>query len=89
MPNIKSAWKSMRTSREAHDRNQDVRTRVKTCRRELMDAVDKKDGEASALALREYCSILDKAAKKGVIKKNTATRRKARASNHVRALSKA
>ncbi len=79
MPNIKSAKKRMRTSAKSQERNRAVKTRVTSTRRKVMDAVvagDKTKGEA---AFRAYCSVLDKAAKVGTIKKNNASRRKSRA----------
>ena len=84
MPNLKSAKKRMRQNVVRHDRNVQVRTRVKSARRKMMEALEAKDAEASATALREYSSVLDKAAKVGVIKKNTATRRKTNAANGLR-----
>ena len=50
----------------------------------MMDALEAKDAEAGNVAFRTYCSVLDKAAKGGVIKKNTAVRRKTNAANGLR-----
>jgi ribosomal protein S20 len=44
--------------------------------------------ETSDAAVREYSSVLDKAVKRGVIKKNTAIRRKKRALAALRKLAK-
>ena len=87
MPNIKSAKKRLRTSEAAHQLNASAGTRVKTCRRTLLEAISKGDKKASEEAFRTYCSVLDRAARKGVIKKNTAVRRKSRAAEKVKALS--
>lgn len=84
MPNLKSAKKRMRQNVVQHDRNQQVRTRLKNARRIMMETLESKDATASETALRTYSSILDKAAKSGVIKKNTAIRRKTNAANNVR-----
>ena len=86
MPNLKSAKKRMRQNVVRYERNVQVRTRVKTARRTMMDALEAKDAEAGETAFRTYCSILDKAAKAGVIKKNTAVRRKTNAANGLRKL---
>ena len=48
---------------------------------------DKKDKEAATKAYQKYCSILDKSAKRGIITKNTANRRKARAAERLKTLS--
>ena len=86
MPNLKSAKKRMRQNVVRYDRNVQVRTRVKTARRSMMEALEAKDAEAGETAFRSYCSVLDKAAKAGVIKKNTAVRRKTNAANGLRKL---
>ncbi|WP_372796480.1 30S ribosomal protein S20 [Pontiella sp.] len=84
MPNLKSAKKRMRQNVVRHDRNIQVRTRIKTARRSMMEALEAKDAEAGEAALKSYSSVLDKAAKAGVIKKNTAIRRKTNAANGLR-----
>ena len=84
MPNLKSAKKRMRQNEVRHDRNQQVRTRLKNARSTMMAALEAKDAEAGDVAFRTYCSVLDKAAKGGVIKKNTAVRRKTNAANGLR-----
>ena len=86
MPNLKSAKKRMRQNAVRHDRNLKVRTRIKSARRSMMEALETKNTEAGEVALRDYSSVLDKAAKIGVIKKNTAVRRKTNASNGLRKL---
>lgn len=84
MPNLKSAKKRMRQNEVRHDRNVQVRTRIKNARLQMMSTLEAKDSEAGQVALRTYSSILDKAAKAGVIKKNTAVRRKTNAANGLR-----
>ena len=84
MPNLKSAKKRMRQNVVCYDRNVQVRTRIKSARRSMMEALEAKDAEAGQTALRSYSSVLDKAAKAGVIKKNTAVRRKTNAANGLR-----
>lgn len=86
MPNIKSAKKRMLTSEKSRVRNQAVKSIIKHTRRSFMDAVENKGKDISAAELKEYCSVLDKAAKKGIIGKNTAIRRKRRATERVRVL---
>jgi small subunit ribosomal protein S20 len=89
MPNLKSAKKRMRQNEVRHDRNIQVRTRIKNARRRMMEALAANDAEAGATALRDYSSVLDKAAKVGVIKKNTAVRRKTNAANGLRKIESA
>lgn len=79
MPNIQSAMKRVRTSEKARRKNKAVRSAITTARRHLLELIAAKDKEKAGPAFNAYCSILDKAAKKGVIKKQKAVRRKRRA----------
>jgi small subunit ribosomal protein S20 len=73
MANTKSAGKRARQSERRTLRNRTVLTRL----RSLAKAVaGKSDGNATES--RALISALDKAAKRGIIHKNVATRRKAR-----------
>ncbi len=87
MPNIKSAKKRLRTSERQYQENRPVRTRVGTMRRKFLETLEAGDRAAMTEAFRAYCSSLDRAAKQGVIKKNTAIRSKTRAANKIRSLS--
>ena len=89
MPNLKSAKKRMRQTERANTRNLAVKTRVKTARKSFLDTLATGDAGETDQAFRTYCSVLDKAVKANVIKKNTAVRRKGRASDKVRALASA
>lgn len=86
MPNIKSAKKRMRSSESRRQGNLVVKTRVKTARRNVREALETGVAETAASAVREYSSVLDKAVKRGVLKKNTAIRRKQRANEALRKL---
>ena len=79
----------MRQNVVRYDQNVQVRTRIKNARRSMLEALDAKDTEAGTTALRDYSSVLDKAAKAGVIKKNTAIRRKTNAANGLRKIASA
>ena len=79
MPNIKSAMKRMKTSEQRHLRNQSVKSRISTIRRQLYEAIASGDRNRSTETLKRYFSALDKAAKKGMIATNNASRRKSRA----------
>jgi small subunit ribosomal protein S20 len=88
MPNIKSAKKRMRSSEKRRVGNMTVKTKVKTVRRKTREVLAAGVAETSEQAVREYSSVLDKAVKRGVIKKNTAIRRKKRAVAALRKLAK-
>ena len=78
MPNIKSAAKRMRQSRKRQAVNNAVKSEIKHFRRKVLGDEQVTPGDYS-----NYCSMLDKAAKRGVIKKNTAIRRKRRAASRL------
>ena len=84
MPNIESAAKRARQAVRRHIRNVAAKTGLKTQRGKLFSAVTKKDAGLSTTEYKAYCSMLDKLAKRGIITKNTASRRKTRAANRVR-----
>ena len=71
MANIKSQKKRNLTNAKAHDRNQTVRSELKT---RVKTAAATGDDEAVRMAVKK----LDTAARKGVIHKNAAARKKRR-----------
>lgn len=76
MANIKSQKKRIITNEKARLRNRAVKSELKTATRRVKDAVEAGNGaEAYAEALA-CCRLMDKAASKGVIKKNQAANRK-------------
>jgi len=87
MANIKSAQKRIRSSEKRRVDNLAVKTRVKSARRKAREALSAGVAETAAEAVSDYNSVLDKAVKRGVIKKNTAIRRKTRATEALRKLS--
>lgn len=80
MPIIKSAKKALRGSlvkKAMNDRNKkNIKESVKKIEKLVKE---KKQAEAKKL-LPEAYSVIDKAAKRGIIKKNTASRKKSRLS---------
>lgn len=79
MANTKSAIKAARKSVRLHDRNQGVKTRLKTLRKRLDALITAKDEAGSKTAAAEYVSAMDKAVKSGVVHKNAAARAKSHA----------
>ena len=78
MPNTKSAERRMRSNARKQLANQSVKSRLKTLQRNFLSvaAAGKKDEATSAY--RAATSAFDKAAKRGVIHKATADRKKSR-----------
>ena len=73
-----SAEKRHRQSEERRLRNKSVKSSVRTSVKKFTGLVHKKDIEQAELALREMIKKIDSAAQKGVVKKNTAARKKSR-----------
>ncbi len=78
MANIKSAKKRVLTSRVRQERNKAIKSSVKTAIKKVEAAVNAADKDAAAKELLNATSIIDKAAKKGVLHKNNASRKVAR-----------
>jgi small subunit ribosomal protein S20 len=79
MPNIKSAEKRMRQGRVNRTRNVSTKNALRTLRRRFDESIGTAEKDAVELLFRSYCSSLDKAVKRGILKKNTADRSKQRA----------
>ena len=77
MPNIKSVAKDVKKSRERRVRNQDTKSKIKTLVKKTRAAMDTKSEQVTTL-VSETVSIIDKAAKRGIIHPNSAARRKSR-----------
>jgi small subunit ribosomal protein S20 len=78
-----SAAKRHRQSLRRRARNQQVKSRIRTLIKKLRGAIAKQEKEAAAAQLRDVNRELDKAVKKGVLKRNTASRYLARLSRAV------
>jgi small subunit ribosomal protein S20 len=89
MPNIKSAKKRLVQNERARKINSVYKSRCRTSRRKFLAAVEAKNSEEAKTAYAGFCSALDKAAKRGVIKKNTAIRSKRRGAEKLRSLEQA
>ncbi|HWB05051.1 MAG TPA: 30S ribosomal protein S20 [Verrucomicrobiales bacterium] len=77
MANIKSAEKRVRQTATRTLRNKSTKTRVKNARKLAVEAVTSGDKSAAA-KVSALASAADKAANRGVIHKNKASRIKAR-----------
>jgi len=86
MANIKSAVKRAKQADAAHKRNKAGKSRVLTARKKVLEAVESGNKEAAVATFSEYTSILDKNAKKKIIAKNNASRKKARMAAKIAAL---
>lgn len=83
MANIKSQKKRNRQNTVLHDRNKAVRSELKTRMKNALVAAEEGDAEKAAEATRIAQKRIDMAVTKGVMKKNTAARRKSRLQREV------
>jgi small subunit ribosomal protein S20 len=86
MANIKSAIKRIRQSERRRIRNAAVRTTVRTAVKGVRGAIESGVKDDARVALARTIQILDKAATKGVLHKNTASRKKSRLARQLNAL---
>lgn len=77
----KSAKKALRQSIRRRARNLPYREKIKSLLKEARNLVSQKKVEEAKSLIAKIYQALDKAAKKGVIKKNTASRKKSRILN--------
>jgi small subunit ribosomal protein S20 len=71
----KSVLKRIRQNEKRRLRNQAWRTRIKTSIKKVEEAIAQKNQETIQTLLKEAIKIINKAASKGVIHKNTASRK--------------
>ena len=83
MAHHKSAIKRHRQNEKRRLQNRVVKTRMKTVARKLAQAEKSGDPQAILNEFNRAKSAIDKAAKKGVIHPNTASRRKSRLAKSV------
>ena len=76
MPNSKSAEKSLRQSKKRQAHNKRYKNRIKKVARQIDDAVDAGNKKEAEKLLPTYFKAVDKAAKRNILHKNTAARRK-------------
>ena len=77
MPQSKSAAKRLRQDEVRRQRNRSVKSALKTRNRIFLDQINGGEKENAIIELNKVYSSLDKATARGVIKKNTASRKKA------------
>lgn len=86
MANIKSAIKRNKQNEKRRIRNRIVRGRTRTFIKEARTELQNADSTSAEKAVLLAVSALDKAAAKGIIHKNNASRKKSRLMKHLAAL---
>ncbi len=78
MPIKKSAKKALRQSKKRRAQNLRRKKKIKDLTKEIRNLISQKKIKEAKALLPQIYKILDKAAKVGTIKKNTASRKKSR-----------
>ena len=86
MANIASAAKRARQATLKTERNRALKTKVKTIRKQVLDAVQAGDKKTAASSLNSFNSAVDKASKTKLIHCNAAARSKSALAKRVGAL---
>ena len=86
MAHSKSSKKRIVIGERNRLRNQAVKSRVKTFVKKVLVAVDANNVDEATTALNTVYKELDKAVSKGILKKNTVSRRKSRLAAKVNSL---
>ena len=85
MAHTKSTIKRIKQNRKRRLRNMSVKSNIKTQIKKLEASLEASDKKEAAELLKEIYRSLDKAVSKGILKKNTASRKKARLATRVHA----
>ncbi len=86
MANSLQAKKRIRQTERRTQVNRDRRSRMRTYIRKVEEAIEAGDADAAKAALRDAEPQLMRGAQKGIIEKNTASRKVSRLTARVRAL---
>jgi len=87
MPNKKSAERRVRLAERNRVYNRFWSTRCKNAVKKVLEAVNAKDNELMTKTFNIAQSVIDKAVVKGVMHRNTASRRKKMMAKRIKALS--
>lgn len=87
MPIKHSALRQIGRDRQRHERNQAVRTELKTLTKRLVMLLHQKQSVEARQLLQRVVSKLDRATSRGVLHRNTAARAKSRLTDQVKAAS--
>ncbi|MDP2912717.1 MAG: 30S ribosomal protein S20 [Candidatus Omnitrophota bacterium] len=89
MPIKRSSYKDLKKSRKRHTRNTSIKHELKTAEKNFNKLIAEKKANEAKTALAGLVSKLGKAASKGIIKQNTASRKIARIMKRLSSLANA
>ncbi len=82
----KSAEKRNRQSEKRRLQNKSEKTAIRSSAKKVLVAAEGKDKAAAGVALKDMIKRIDTAARKGIVKKNAAARKKSRMQRLINAL---
>ena len=74
MPIKKSAFKRLRQDKKKHEKNKSTISRIRTLRKQSRELIAAKNGKEADASLKKLESAMDRAVKRNIIKRNTASR---------------
>jgi ribosomal protein S20 len=83
VPNIKSQIKRDKTNLKSAEKNQVLKTKIKSLSKKFRQTVDSKDSDGAKVVMSSYFKALDKAAKANTVKKNFAANKKSKAAKYI------
>lgn len=86
MANSAQARKRIRQAEKARARNASQRSGMRTSVKKVLKAVAAQDKETAVSAFRYATTLLDRAARRGLVHKNKAARLKSRISSKIKAI---
>ncbi len=89
MPIKRASFKDLRKSKRKHLRNIAIRSELHSHSKKVEGLIASKKADEAKAALRAFISKLDKAASKGIIHRNAASRKASRLTKRILGLSKA
>jgi small subunit ribosomal protein S20 len=82
----KSAEKRNRQGEKRRLQNKTVKTAIRSSAKKVLAASESKDKPAAEAALKDMIKRIDTAARKGIVKKNAAARKKSRMQRRINSL---
>lgn len=86
MPNIKSSIRSVKTDAERRAKNAPIKAALRNASRKVVAMTETGAQEDAKATLATASGLIDKAARKGIIHKNAAARKKSRLAKKVNAM---
>lgn len=83
MPQHKQFKKALKVNEKARQRNKAMKSRVASMVKKIQNAETQED---ALTVFRDVVSVIDSTARKGIMKKNTAARKKSRLSKRIAAM---